>query len=519
MNPKDTEYVLKFSCGVNENAAKFVLSHLINMSCELKQSLEASNKVFGIGYLEKYDPWRLPLILLFEAESQFGFNETLHSLMKPLLSNIYYACAGMNISNEYNSVLNYYIDKCRKATVYMVTEAVMADVNSPPLVFVARAPHLNNLTFKYEKFEGVDIPGLSDVDITWLLDQFQSKMTSKSIQVLDFDVCECTVFAIKSFLESQPNLTTLSIPPPPKDEVTHLDILEQVLQEITVRSESVTKLDLKLYHGLHVNEGIPIMCRYVNVLEQLAMDHDMLGRDDIQRGFPVLFEAIRNAGRKLQQGISSHKQLNRDHYVFPNLPLNHLDLSFNNIRDSSYQLAEAMTYLGMLDYLNLRNCMLNEKHFHVLGPAFAHMPNLRELDLSGNVIANSFQAIAQEISHCKLTKLILKNIGIRSCGGLFGIAPAMSVSLQHMPKLEHLDLSDNNIKSVSFQDMPKLTYLNMFNSNFGSDGPQALLASLLYTPQLSRLDVSNNNIGSDGGQALSASLKYIPNLKWLKHVQ
>ena len=71
------------------------------------------------------------------------------------------------------------------------------------------------------------------------------------------------------------------------------------------------------------------------------------------------------------------------------------------------------------------------------------------------------------------------------------------------------------VLSASLQYIPQLTELHLSNNNIKSEGVQALSASLQYIPILMCLHFSNNNIGTKGAQALSGSLQYIPQLVWL----
>ncbi|XP_072013987.1 NLR family CARD domain-containing protein 4-like [Amphiura filiformis] len=518
MNPEDMDFVFKFSCGMNENATKFILSHLIGISCQLKQRLECTGERIGMpgNYISTAnsntptDPWRLPLILLSEADSQFGFNESMHSLMKPLVSSITVVNTD-RFSHDYELVLH----KCKCTTPH----AWPSFVKNVTIYTQHRSPCLYSVMFAAKAFRNLDALKLQSLnpdhicDCTVFLEMIRDEIVSDSIKVLECDGCQIDITAIKAFLDSHTNLTTLTIPSQEDSDLSKLAVFQQVFQEIDVRSGSITKLSLDL-EGPNARQIMPNLYQHANALEYFSM----IGKDipDITPSdLNILFEAMGNAGRKHQQKYPDHDDSSRIlQYKGNGLPMKRLDISFTDIGDSSYQLADAMTYLGSLEQMHLNKCNLDEKHFHVLGLAFAHLSKLNELNLADNVIGRSIQDIAQGIGHCKLTELVVRNCSIGSSD-----VQGMVVSLPRLPQLSKFDLSKNSIGSVGAQALsaslkyiPQLEWLDVSDNNIGSDGAQALSSSLKYTPNLNTLFVSSNNIGSDGAQALSASFQYVPQL-------
>ena len=522
---------------------KLILSFVINQSCKGKENLKASGK-FRLGsYTEGKDPWRRPLILLFEAESQFGFKKSLHKLVKPLVSSISLVNADIHDS-EYKRIIQHYqqMNDNPHAWPSLVEEASIGIgyVDEGKLETVAemltKFPNIHVLTIEGESY--------FTKDSTMFVSNIQKAMTSHGIQVLDFDdECICDISAIKSFLDTQPNLTTLSIPPPPKDESINVTILGQVLQEITARSGSIRKVTLE---GDSVDNQFVLNswqeCFNSGLLEKLVISSC---RNVTQSGFKTIFERMITSGIALQQhnhNQDKHKRESKN--TDKSLSLRYLKLQNCRISNSAYTLAYAMTYLTSLEYIDTNFCQIDEEHFHRLGPAFAQLPKLATLDLSRNRIGNSFPAIAQGINACKLTKLVLNytnlteesnkalacmklplltELSLCSYAGVTSVgAEALSKSLKHMQLLRKLFLRGNRIGShgteaisLAFQYTPQLTCLDLENNNICSDGAQAMSASLQYIQQLTVLILSDNNIGSDGAQALSVSLQYIQQLTHL----
>ena len=515
MDTEDIEYLLKFACGMNENAAKLVLSFVTNQSCTKIEQLKEEGISHGLGSFNiKKDPWRLPLILLFEAESQFGRNVSLQQLFIPLVSNMSLFPNAELHDREYEKVLQYYLQKTDTLHTWIsyVKEIslYLESTNAGSLLslMLTGLHSVHNITFKGYQ-----------VDCTAILLEIHKNIASHSIEVLKFeDECRCHVEAIKVFLETQPNLSTMSIPRDPwDDKPTNATILGQILRELNARSGSVTKITLK---GSEVDDILmQNVCLFCNSLERLTVD-------SVTRitpvGFQTLFEAMITAGKRYE--VAYYPPKGETNLTANSLPLKHLRLRQCNIGDSEFTLADAMVYLASLENLQLDVCKPNEKHTgsdvaQALSASLQYTPQLTVLYLSNNKIGSEgAQALSASIKHIsQLTELDLSNNNIESAG-----AQALSASLKHISQLTVLGLSDNNIGSngaqelsASLQYIPDLTDLDLSNNSIESEGAQALSASLQYIPELTDFNLSNNDIESEGAQALSASLQYIPHLTGL----
>ena len=512
MDTEDTEYLLKFACGMNENAAKLVLSFVTNQSCTKIEQLKEEGISHGLGSFDiRKDPWRLPLILLFETESKFGRNVSLQQLFIPLVSNMSLFPNAELYDREYEKVLQYYLQKTDTLHTWIsyVNEIslYLESTNAGSLLslMLTGLHNVHNITFKGYQ-----------VDCTAILLEIHKNIASHSIEVLKFeDECSCNLAAIKAFLETQPNLSTMSIPHGSwDDKPTNVTILGQILRELNARSGSVTKITLK---GSRVDDILmQNVCLFCNSLERLTVD-------SITRitpfGFQTLFEALITSGKRYE--IAHHPQKGEANLTANSLPLKHLRLRQCNIGDSEFTLADAMVYLASLETLQVDVCKPNEKHTgsdvaQALSASLQYTPQLTMLYLSNIEIGSEgAQALSASIKYIsQLTVLELSNNNIKSAG-----AQALSASLKHISQLTVLGLSDNNIGSkgakalsTSLQYIPELTDLNLSNNSIESEGGQALSESFQYTPHLTRLNLASNRFGSEGAKALSASLQYIPEL-------
>ena len=397
---------------------------------------------------------------------------------------------------------------------------------------LTKFPNLHVLNFKgYDRHH-------FHFDYTSFLPTIEKAMTNHSIKVLDFDNrCQCNLSVIKAFLDSQPNLTTLTIPfpsdeqtlgdpssdeqssneqlldeqtldDPSSDEYPYIITLRQVLQVIAARSGLIKNIALEAD-----DQFIQTVSQYCHMLEKF----DGQSREDITpAGCQTLFAAMITAGRNLQKlNPVQGDYKGQSKHTAKSLPLKHLNLYECDIGDSAFTLAGAMTYLTSLERLYLAACTIDEKHFHKLGPAFEHLPNLDTLHLSYNKIGNSFHAIAQGINACRLTKLKLD-------GTYLTEESNKALAYMKLPLLTKLSLRDADVTSdgaqalsKSLKHMQSLRVLLLCRNMIGSYGAQAISLSFQYIPQLTQLQLDNNSIGSEGAQALSASFQYLPKLKML----
>ena len=182
--------------------------------------------------------------------------------------------------------------------------------------------------------------------------------------------------------------------------------------------------------------------------------------------------------------------------------LSYLDMSLNYFsRETVEELTKVISNNRELVELHLSNCALNEDIFLVNAKSFQHLNHLRHLNLSKNiingktislfekVITNNVNLQYFDIGYCKLTekatetiihglKMIssLKCINIGQCKMSCCIAEHLANVISGNEHLEHLNLSDFQLKNVSIlkilsalKQRSLLKYLN-FESNLFHTG-------------------------------------------------
>ena len=119
-NLDENEYLLRFCCGESLTAAALLIPRVVEFMCELRN--ECSNVcLLGIGDSKRYqtpvqNPWRLPLLMLLEADehekSRNKCNEALHLLLEPLVKKIKVFCGSTNYSNtSLPNFISYYMQR------------------------------------------------------------------------------------------------------------------------------------------------------------------------------------------------------------------------------------------------------------------------------------------------------------------------------------------------------------------------------------------------------------------------
>lgn len=155
--------------------------------------------------------------------------------------------------------------------------------------------------------------------------------------------------------------------------------------------------------------------------------------------------------------------------------------------------------------LNLSYKSFNSKHFLPVFKVINRQTNLRELNLSGNILTNDC------IETLSISLKSLKNLEILNLSGtnlsferLNILASAVSNESCH--KLRDLDFSDNNLSDDCFKcletiaDRLKIKQLKLSNNNFRRYDNDLILK------YLEELDISDNNFDSDSIQRILFNL-------------
>ncbi|XP_062277998.1 NACHT, LRR and PYD domains-containing protein 2-like isoform X1 [Scomber scombrus] len=195
--------------------------------------------------------------------------------------------------------------------------------------------------------------------------------------------------------------------------------------------------------------------------------------------------------------------------------LTHLDLSENKLSDSSVKLLSA----GLespdcgLKTLILSYCELSETHCEVLASALKSNPHLTHLDLSNNDMSDSSVKLLSaglESPDCGL-----KTLRLWACGLSETHCEVLASALKSNPHLTHLDLSYNKLSDSSVKllsaglESPDcgLKTLILINCELSETHCEVLASVLKSNPHLTRLDLSNNILSDSSVKLLSAGLE------------
>ena len=324
----------------------------------------------------------------------------------------------------------------------------------------------------------------------------------------------------------------------------------------------------------NIKQVIKNMVPFCSMLETIKLFGMKLTKDSVD----TLCDGITKAGHKLR----SQDSTNGDHEEQASkisdrsdayLPLQVLDLARNtSVALSIHRMCATFPLLGCLYHLHLSYCDLVENDFLILGPALKNLPNLQSLNVMGNTIGNSLNALIQGINHSKISRLALGSTKMTKESKTYlselrlpfleyihltandmdaRDAEAFAVAIEHMPQLNDLDLdlernsvgSDgakallesfqstsrrevcrldlgfNSITSIAIEPSKSLslTYLRLRSNEISSEGAVTLASSFKYMSRLKSLDIAENPIGPEGLEALFRKLHYLSELEVLSH--
>ncbi|XP_072043458.1 uncharacterized protein [Amphiura filiformis] len=515
MDIDDMEYVVRFCCGTSQKTAEFILTHVVQLT-------NVSSKIESKSTRFERDSCRLPLILLFESESTFGVQNTLHSILRPSVSNIIMYVNGYRRADPvYFAALQYLVnvfETQHEWTTHVKMATIMCDLSTSvtglcekQLELLNKMLHIKKLTIGVSKYRFDSEFHNVTKQINRLIDSLEE------LTLLEKLGEELSVSTISTVLHQIPHHIRPHFDSMEVNKKTNQEIFADVLQTIHSRSGSIRVLKAE-----HCDMGKVI--RYVTPFYSSLEKVKFMYVDLPQAGVDTMFEDMIKAGKML----NSHDSMSNDHedktsdniasQQTVHLPLQELEELYrvSSVANSVSKLCAATVFLGSLKKLRLSVCKLSEEMFQELGQVLTNLTSLQHLDLGCNTIGKSLKAVIQGINGSKIKSLNL-------CYSKLTKESNSALSLLQLPFLEDLNLSFNDIDSrgadflaESLKHAPKLKFLNLNYNVLGSQGVVALCKSLQYVTHLETLKLSGNKIGSDGMMALCETFHYITHLKILE---
>ena len=580
-NLNEIDQILVNIVRTSQTTAECVLTHVADV-----YKIETQKHPTTDGVLMQI--CRLPLLLLFEAESKFGVIDQLHNILSSALVNMSIYITGDPV---HQTALAYFIEKfdtqkiwtecVQTAIVYM--HCGYMEANScyickceKHLQLLAKLPNLRKLSFEYIPFAKEYRRPTDDFKFRCIkgLANSLEELTLRNYKHRINETCE---FVDELSHDLQLHFDCLG------QDVNHWSTsdsekLSALLQFVHSRGGSIRKIEMvgsiyKEQNGddYNIKQVIENVVPFCSLLEAIRL----FGMKLTKECADTLCDGITQAGHKLSSqdstcgSLEEHASNVSDH---PNvsLPLQKFDLARNNIAPSIHKVCGSFPLLGYLNDLVLSYCGLKENDFLILGPALSSLSNLQHLNVMGNTIGNSLNALIQGINHSKISSICLgstkmtkeskshlselrlpfvKFIHLTANDMDASDAEAFAVSIKHMPQLSDLNLECNSVGSdgakallESFQFTPhretcrvylgynkimaidlkpsqslSLTYLGLCSNEISSEGAAALASSFRCMPRLQSLNISENPIGPEGLEALFRKLHYLSELELLSH--
>ena len=200
--------------------------------------------------------------------------------------------------------------------------------------------------------------------------------------------------------------------------------------------------------------------------------------------------------------------------------LGELDLSGNNLHGSVIDFTENLQRLTQLTILKLCDVHFRDEDCMLLAKSLQYLCRLRELNLSGNPLGQGILELAEHLTDVPhLTYLELWNTQM----GKEEVA-AVASSLQSISQLKVLNLSSNPLcqgtKKLSEHliSVPHLTQLELKATQMGEEEVTAVARALEDLPALKLLNLSYNNLLGKGINELTQHLVSIPQRTFLEEL-
>ncbi|XP_072019347.1 uncharacterized protein [Amphiura filiformis] len=569
----DNKSLLQFCCGLSLTAASTILQQIVRATAVNVKRVDAC--IFGVGP-RVANPWKLPLLLLFEAESQISVESAqtrvqLHALLGPLVKSIRMNHGNWPADNEMCHLLQYFISK--KDDKSWLSQVKFAGINlctkvdiGPSLAreqteLVESLSKLNRLELSssISQSRGSCTHILRNLRIPKYIDNESDIQHCQRTEVIfsGFDVCEIDFI---TFLSNQIVPFTVKL-----DTVTLVEETESKshvtinsLDELIVCTGKCKRLRVRvsgIFSRYSKCKGQSLAT--INSLNELIVCDSkckgqslgtVLSRMLSNSQVPVrlslqwtsLTKTYKGVINKLFRSASVSYRANyrkdpteKISYQHPTAPrrlrvdaaekhteIQRQGLAFDCF--SSYPLSKSILTNLLLSgrALTLQALTNMLKSQHVLSEI-----TLQRVYLSGKV---NDKCVHESVKMC-----ILKNVSFsHNLGTFFQQFP--EVTNYHMSDIFEDEIVDGIVTLTSLQNVtiskctlgnnvnalfrgrtPKLQYIDLAHNGVNSDGASALAQSFQHTPALQHLNLTDNSIGSDGASALAQSFQHTPTLQHL----
>ena len=194
-----------------------------------------------------------------------------------------------------------------------------------------------------------------------------------------------------------------------------------------------------------------------------------------------------------------------------NTYLNELYLANNYIEASDIiVLCKGMSKISDLTHLDMSCNKITDEAAHDIAALLSHNPELKELDLSNNLM--------QATGATRIFNVIIANLNkMNICNNVITdeAADAMANFLSQSSKLKEFDVSYNYIRAVGavkiFQAIKRsnVSKLNMSNNMITDDATHDITAALSKRTKLKEVNLKDNKIVFHNMPKLSESMKLI----------
>ena len=509
---EDAELILRFCCGANSKAATLILSGVLESSCALRHQLENVKKIrCFLGHPQTlFDPWRMPLLLLFEAElnSSSVELEKLHGLFKPLVSKLQIEANSNDAQSEVWAVLGTLTDRAQGRSMDMswfslIKEAFIVDTSNPASSsvlgfsqFHVKDPIVGKAVSCMSNLKELTLLGGHSQDCSSLLDNMAQ--SQKAPELLTQLTCRSYYFdpqTMAQFLKCQKSLTKLHIEGA-TGPLTKKFVPKQTSKMITALVKVPLPLKVLLLEDIALGQYVSCLKPLLPRLEELQLSRLYV---DETNDCKIFFQMFSEIGE--------------------NLPLVKLSVAGNELSEAVDGFAEALKCVPDLQFLDLQHYdykkpgKLEDQHFIIFGPALKYVPNLTSLDLTGNLIGSAAREVGQGLQSLK--KLQVLKIG---CSNLTEESVPF-LPFEDLQKLETLSIGGNKFGKGVRKVAERLKSLHRLrNLEFSSAGltdEDVVLLPLSSFPNLTSLDLRDNAMWSDGLCTIAKQLKYMPSLESL----